>query len=151
MTGCGVPGAGHRASTTGVRSLVPERATRDVTLAVISASAYPTWHAVPGTRHPVPDASSPGIIEKPEIDDNGPGIGGDHWIVTVYDNDYNSIDQVILILMKATGCCRYEAEIETWEIHHLGKSVVHHGAEDDCTQVAAVIAQIGIRVEVSAE
>ena len=97
-------------------------------------------------------AGSPGTIERPEVEEDGPGTGGEGaWIVTVFDNDYNSIDQVILILMKATGCCQYEAEIETWEIHNLGKSVVHHGPEEDCTSVAAVIAQIGIRVEVTSE
>jgi ATP-dependent Clp protease adapter protein ClpS len=96
-------------------------------------------------------SSLPAIIEKPEIEEKGPGSGGGHWIVTVYDNDYNSIDQVILILLKATGCTLREAEIETWEIHNLGQSVVHHGEEDECQKVADVIAQIGIRVEVSEE
>jgi ATP-dependent Clp protease adapter protein ClpS len=97
-------------------------------------------------------SSLPAIIEKPDIEEKGPGGGGgDTWIVTVYDNDYNSIDQVILILMKATGCNLREAEIETWEIHHLGKSVVHHGEQDECQKVADVIAQIGIRVEVTEE
>jgi len=97
-------------------------------------------------------ASSPGTTERPEVSPGDPATGGGGtWIVTVFDNDYNSIEQVILILMKATGCCQYEAEIETWEIHNLGKSVVHHGPEEDCTSVAAVIAQIGIRVEVTSE
>ena len=97
-------------------------------------------------------SSLPSTIEKPDVEPGGPGSGnGNHWIVTVYDNDYNSIEQVILILIKATNCSLQEAEIETWEIHTLGKSVVHHGEEEECQKVANVIAQIGIRVEVSEE
>ncbi|MFI5386209.1 MAG: ATP-dependent Clp protease adaptor ClpS [Fimbriimonadales bacterium] len=96
-------------------------------------------------------ASSPGIIEKPEIDELGPGSGGDGWIVTVYNNEHNTWQEVIVILMAATGCSFDEAYIETWEIDKLGKSVVHHGEETECHGAAAIIAQIGIRVEVSCE
>lgn len=93
----------------------------------------------------------PSIVERPEIDEMGLGSGGDHWIVTVYDNPHNTYDEVITILMAATGCTIDEAVMETWEIDHLGKSVVHHGAEDECSSAAQIIAQIGIRVEVSIE
>ncbi len=95
--------------------------------------------------------SLPVTIERPEVEEIDRASGGDQWIVTVFDNDYNTIDQVCLILMKATRCSQREAEIETWEVHTLGKSVVHHGQEEECTRVASVIAEIGIRVEVSAE
>lgn len=76
---------------------------------------------------------------------------GDSWIVTVYNNDFNTYDEVIEILMVATGCSFEEAEIETWEVDHLGKSVVHYGVQDECESVADVIAQIGIEVKVSSE
>jgi ATP-dependent Clp protease adapter protein ClpS len=95
--------------------------------------------------------SLPTIIEKPDLETQGPGNGSPGWIVTVYDNDHNTVEEVILILIKATACSLDEAKMETWEIHHLGKSVVHHGEADECGNVAAVIAQIGIRVEISAE
>ncbi len=95
--------------------------------------------------------SAPGIVELPDIETDGPGSWDSGWIVTVFDNDHNTIDQVIQILMIATECDLREAEIETWEIHHLGRSVVHHGAEEDCFGVAAIIGSIGIQVEVSEE
>lgn len=75
----------------------------------------------------------------------------DTWIVTVFDNDFNSVEEVLTILMAATNCSPSEAFEETWEIHNLGKSVVHHGAESECTTAAEIIAQIGIRVEVTQE
>lgn len=94
--------------------------------------------------------TSPGILDAPQTDEAGPSSGGG-WIVTVFDNDSNTIDEVIMILMVATHCDIREAEIETWEIHHLGRSVVHHGGEEDCHNVAQVIATIGIQVEVRCE
>lgn len=77
--------------------------------------------------------------------------GGDGFIVIVYDNDYNTEEQVIHILQVATSCPLDEAEMETWEVHHLGKSVVHHGGKEECERAAGVIRTIGIRVEVMEE
>jgi ATP-dependent Clp protease adaptor protein ClpS len=86
---------------------------------------------------------------RPEISD---GTGhGELWVVVVFNNDHNTWDQVVDILMRATACTQREAEIETWEIDRLGKSVVHHGDEDECMSVAEVIREIGIRVEVATE
>jgi ATP-dependent Clp protease adapter protein ClpS len=94
--------------------------------------------------------SMPTIVERPEVDDAAPA-NGPMWIVTVYDNAYNTYDEVITILMLATGCDLEEASIETWEIDHLGRSVVHHGTIEVCLGAAEIIAQIGIRVEVTEE
>ena len=94
--------------------------------------------------------SSPGTIESPEIRDSNSG-NGENWIVTVYNNDYNTEDEVVEILMTATGCAEDEAVMETWEIHFLGKSVVHHGGQEACQSAAEIISKIGIRVEVSEE
>lgn len=94
--------------------------------------------------------SAPGVVERPVVDELGPGSGG-FWIVTVFNNEVNTYEEVMEVLMRATGCDSEEAWIETWEIDHLGKSVVHHAAEEECISVAQVISQIGIRVEVSQE
>jgi ATP-dependent Clp protease adapter protein ClpS len=95
--------------------------------------------------------AAPSIIEKPQIDDGSGSETGDLWVETVFNNDYNTWDEVVNILIKATGCSLNEAEMETWEIDNLGKSVVHHGEKDECHSAAEVIRQIGIRVEVSTE
>lgn len=68
------------------------------------------------------------------------------WIVVVLDNPVNTWDEVILILQKATGCSLQEAENETWEVHHTGRSVVHHGDQDECERAASIIRTIGIDV-----
>lgn len=72
---------------------------------------------------------------------------GERWIVTVYDNDTNTYEEVITILMIATNCTPDEAWIETWEIDHLGHSVVHCGDEADCVAAAEIISTIGIHAE----
>lgn len=76
---------------------------------------------------------------------------GSGFLVVVYDNDRNTWDDVVMILQKATGCTLEEAEIETWEVDNLGKSVVHHGSREECERAAGIIRTIGIRVEVIEE
>lgn len=87
----------------------------------------------------------------PDLQDQDTDIGvGDH-IVIVYNNDHNTYDEVMDILQRATGCTAEEAWIETWEIDHLGKSVVHHASEEECERAAGIIRTIGIHVEVRQE
>ena len=87
-----------------------------------------------------------GLPEKKDRIDESLGSSG--YLVIVYDNDKNTWVEVTTILQKATGCTSEEAEIETWEIDNLGKSVVHHGGREECNRAAGVIRIIGIRVEV---
>jgi hypothetical protein len=95
-------------------------------------------------------ASLPSVIEEPQVEVPGQGRG-DRWMVTVFNNEHNTYDEVIEVLMLATNCTEHEAYIETWEIDHLGRSNVHFAGEPECRDVAAIIGQIGIRVEVAPE
>lgn len=94
-------------------------------------------------------AGSPTLL--PEVDDAVDEGLDRGWVVTVWDNDYNTWDEVVAILMRATGCGVDEAQMETWEVDQLGKSVVHHGGEKECRRVARIISTIGIRVTVTKE
>jgi len=91
-----------------------------------------------------------GTVITPETEVSDPSTGTGEFIVIVFDNDHNTIDEVIAILMQATGCGIEEAAMETWEIHNLGKSIVHHGSSAECHRAAAIIRTIGIKVEVTA-
>jgi len=75
--------------------------------------------------------------------------GGDGWVVTVFDNEVNTFEEVITILVIATGCTLQEAYIEAWEVDHYGRCVVHRGSQDECEQVAEIVATIGIQVQAS--
>ncbi len=90
-------------------------------------------------------------LEAPERERAGLRSSGEKWIVTVYNNDENSFDEVETVLMIATGCTPEEAFIEAWEIDHYGSCVVHRADENECRGAAEVIAVIGIRVEATPE
>src|SRR5262245_42902557 len=85
---------------------------------------------------------------RPDLYDETAQTSRDEYVVIVFNNEVNTFDEVILILQKATGCSLEEAQMETWEIHYTGRSVVHHGDREECDRVAAIIATIGIRVAV---
>ena len=73
------------------------------------------------------------------------------WMVTIFNNDDNSVDEVITILIQATGCDLDEASIETWEAHTYGKAPVHFDSKEICEDAARIISSIGVRTEVSRE
>jgi ATP-dependent Clp protease adapter protein ClpS len=112
----------------------------------MEATELPFW-LVGADLEDVPQMAMPDILDRP-LDDTREKEGA-AWIVTVYDNDYNTYEEVMMILMAATGCSAQEAYIEAWEIDHLGKCVVHNSSKDDCQMAASIIAEIGIQVEVS--
>lgn len=85
----------------------------------------------------------------PQLANNSTGSG--RWMVVIFNNDHNSVDEVMDVLVKATGCDLEEAAIETWEAHHFGKAPVHFASQEECDQVAGVISRIGVRAEVTKE
>ncbi len=90
-------------------------------------------------------------IELPEREVLHSNQHEDTWLVTVFNNDTNTYEEVMTVLMLSTGCSEEEAYIEAWEIDHYGQCVVHRSSELECQGVADVIAVIGIRVEISPE
>jgi hypothetical protein len=86
-------------------------------------------------------------LPRPQQHDSVGSSSGD-CIVIVFDNTVNTYQEVIDILQKATGCSLAEAEMETWEVDKLGRSVVHHGDRAECERAAEIIATIGIEVKV---
>lgn len=90
-------------------------------------------------------------IEAPERELVDLPSTGEGWIVTVYNNDTNTYEEVMTVLMLATACTADEAYIEAWEVDHYGACVVHRADEEECKGVADVIGVIGIRVEATPE
>lgn len=43
----------------------------------------------------------------------------------LYNDDWHTFDEVIVQLVKATGCSIEEAESLTWEVHTRGKAAVY--------------------------
>lgn len=88
-------------------------------------------------------------LQVPEISDGTTGRG--RWMTVIFNNEDNSIDEVVEILMAATSCDREEAEIETWEAHTYGKAPVYFGGKGECARVAGIIETIGVATEVAPE
>lgn len=69
--------------------------------------------------------------------------------VVVHNNDRNSFDEVIYILVKAVpGLTVEEAIGFTYEIHLTGAAVVYRGDVEAASDCARVIRSIGIKVTV---
>lgn len=85
----------------------------------------------------------------PEIVETPAGTG--RWMVVLFNNDHTAFDEVVSILMRATGCSANEAFIETWEAHHYGKAPCHFAERTECEVVAAMISSIGVRTQVRRE
>ena len=64
-------------------------------LGPVEAAELPFWLVGPVTD--APHMSAPGILDRP-IEDTREREGY-QWIVTVYDNDYNTYEEVMMILM----------------------------------------------------
>lgn len=88
-------------------------------------------------------------LESPETTDGATGRG--RWMTVIFNNDTNSLDEVIFVLMRATGCDAQEASIETWEAHTYGKAPVHFASREECTAAAEIISSIGVKTEVAPE
>ena len=76
---------------------------------------------------------------------------GGRQAVIIFNNDHNAVEEVIAILMVATGCSIEEAEVETWEAHTFGETAVHFAELEECEAVARVISRIGVRTEIRPE
>ncbi len=88
-------------------------------------------------------------VLEPEVVDSQTGSAG--WMVVIYNNESNSMDEVLSILMTATSCTAEEAYIEMWEAHTFGKAAVHFSGRAECDRVAEIISSIGVKTEVVRE
>ncbi|MHB8635994.1 MAG: ATP-dependent Clp protease adaptor ClpS [Fimbriimonadaceae bacterium] len=82
------------------------------------------------------------------------GVGsrpGSTWTVIIRNNDTNTEEEVITVLIIATGCTFTEAAIETWEAHTFGQARVHFASRAACTAAAEIIRQIGVETVVVPE
>ncbi len=72
-------------------------------------------------------------------------------MVVLFNDDHTPMDNVIEVLMRATGCDMQEAYIEMWEAHTFGKCSVHFAGKSECEDAASVISSIGLQTEVTIE
>jgi ATP-dependent Clp protease adaptor protein ClpS len=79
------------------------------------------------------------------------GIGRDEpWVVILFNDDHHTFDEVIAQVQKATGCSPGEAFHITYTAHTNGQAVAYVGSKAECEQVASVLREIDLRVELEA-
>jgi ATP-dependent Clp protease adapter protein ClpS len=89
------------------------------------------------------------ILLEPEVIESTAGYG--RWMVVIFNNEINTVEDVMAVLMKATGCSEQEAFTETWEAHTFGKAPVHFADRVECEIVATMISTIGVKTQVRRE
>jgi len=68
--------------------------------------------------------------------------------VILYNDDIHTFEEVILQLMKATGCSMQEGEHLAFEVDTRGLAIVFDGEMTDCLRVSSVLEEIGLHTEV---
>jgi ATP-dependent Clp protease adapter protein ClpS len=70
------------------------------------------------------------------------------WRVVLYDDDIHTFDEVIIQLVKATGCTTARAERHAWTVHTEGKDCVYTGEFFECMRVQGVLREIQLVTEI---
>ena len=70
------------------------------------------------------------------------------WRVILYDDDIHTFEEVIVQLVKATGCTAERAERHAWTVHTRGKDCVYQGEFFECFRVQGVLREIGLVTEI---
>lgn len=68
--------------------------------------------------------------------------------VILYNDDFHTFEEVIIQLMKATGCSMSEGEHLAFEVDTYGMACVFEGEMVDCLRVSSVLEEIGLHTEV---
>lgn len=70
------------------------------------------------------------------------------WNVILYNDDYNTRDNVVLWLQKATGCSLERASEIMITANNTGRAICFGGDKDKCQEVAGFLRGKGLQVEV---
>lgn len=68
--------------------------------------------------------------------------------VVLFNDEIHTFDEVIVQIMRATGCNLTKAEVLTWEVHNNGKAVVYQGEVVKCMQVSSVLEEIELLTQI---
>jgi len=70
------------------------------------------------------------------------------WRVILFNDDIHTFDEVIVQVVKATGCSAEQAERHAWTVHTQGKDCVYQGDFFDCFRVQGVLREIQLVTEI---
>lgn len=95
------------------------------------------------------EVMEPRTLERilPDADETDSTAEHGPYVVILYNDDYHSMDEVVIQIQKATGydiqrCFRIMAEA-----HTQGRSIAYSGESEQCERVASILRQIRLQVE----
>jgi ATP-dependent Clp protease adapter protein ClpS len=86
-----------------------------------------------------------------ELQEEAVTSSGEGYRVILYNDDFHSMDEVILQLQKATGCTVERAVEIMMEAHTKGRAICHRGGRSDCQRVAKILREIRLQCEVDCD
>ena len=96
-----------------------------------------------------PDVDVDVLVEEDVDADEGQEERLDEpWKVILYNDDIHSFDEVILQLIKATGCSLTKATRIALKAHVTGKALAYTGSFEDCFRVNGVLREIQLVTEI---
>jgi ATP-dependent Clp protease adapter protein ClpS len=92
------------------------------------------------------EPATPGVA--PVVEEETDAAVETPWRVILFDDDIHTFEEVILQLMKATGCTAEQGERHAWTVHTRGKDCVYQGDFFDCFRVQGVLREIQLVTEI---
>lgn len=114
----------------------------------LSRRFAPTHREVPTVQIQVPARAS--MIEMPDTEvliAEEVSIGLPAKVI-LYNDDIHTFDEVIIQLIKATGCTSAEAASLADEVNSRGLACVFEGEFDHCLQVSSILEEIALHTAV---
>ena len=68
------------------------------------------------------------------------------WNVVLLNDDWHTFDEVIVQLVRATGCSTDTAQAIAWDVHTKGEAICYTGPRERCEFVASILEEIDLRV-----
>lgn len=88
------------------------------------------------------------VLVEEDVEDDTDERLDDPWKVILYNDDIHSFEEVILQLIKATGCSADDAVRIAWQAHLNGKALAFTGPFDECFRVNGVLREIQLVTEI---
>jgi len=89
-----------------------------------------------------------GIVDPQIEDDTSVGLP---FRVILYNDDIHTFNEVIIQLVKATGCSYEKAKDYAFTVHVKGQAIVYHGELTSCLKVTSILEEIGLHTQILSE
>lgn len=94
-----------------------------------------------------PTDTDPGTLVEEEVAEKEETSLDAPWRVILFNDEIHTFEEVIVQLIKATGCSQGQAEKHAWTVHTRGKDRVYEGTFDECFRVQGVLREIQLVTE----